>query len=604
MYFVAIASTCVFRSRAKARSDEHAPVVVLRLDHPLPVVERELRVDRDEALHLHDRIDALAAAEAVLQLERLGREPVAEEVRQQELSEPAAGLRRPQRLLELAERLRLLEHLRGRLVDLRRGARGWPRSSSTRSRAGGRPSCRAPPSRRSIVSTIDCEPPVDVGVPLAELRAALVPHRAELGPDRAREPHRSESGDDENDRDDGEGDHGSTNARDGVGRRPRTTKSAGSDEPCGPSNPARAIYVRSAPGVKRPEEKNPHRATFSVVTVGSATLSRRCPTSPRRRSRRAPSRRRSSARRRARRTSSARGGRCSSSAPSASSAWWPPSPSSSSAAAAARRRSRARAARSRPSPGRARTTSRRCRTASSTTRTRPTTGPHNPVPAPFDFYEDPVDPLRLVHNQEHGGVVLHYGNVGDGPGGGDPRVVAQRPERDRRQPAPVSRHRHRPRPPGTPTSPGRARRRPTSAASSPSARGSTRARRAPSSTSTASGAPSGSTARCSPRQLGGLGEIRVVPSAHAARPADASSVAPIALLSTLPASLPQNEQRTPSTNGIPPIPPSPPMPGEGLEPSRPESRPILSRVRLTSSATPARPSMVAPAPTGLTTLSA
>ena len=46
------------------------------------------------------------------------------------------------------------------------------------------------------------------------------------------------------------------------------------------------------------------------------------------------------------------------------------------------------------------------------------------------------------------------------------------------------------------------------------------------------------------------------------------------------------------------------MPGEGLEPSRPESRPILSRVRLTSSATPARPSMVAPRPTGLTTLSA
>ena len=43
--------------------------------------------------------------------------------------------------------------------------------------------------------------------------------------------------------------------------------------------------------------------------------------------------------------------------------------------------------------------------------TPPTTGPHIPVPAPFDFYDDPVDPLRLVHNQEHGGVVVHYGNV-------------------------------------------------------------------------------------------------------------------------------------------------------------------------------------------------
>jgi hypothetical protein len=38
-----------------------------------------------------------------------------------------------------------------------------------------------------------------------------------------------------------------------------------------------------------------------------------------------------------------------------------------------------------------------------------TTGPHNPVAAPFDFYDEPVDQLRLVHNQEHGGVVVHYG---------------------------------------------------------------------------------------------------------------------------------------------------------------------------------------------------
>jgi hypothetical protein len=40
----------------------------------------------------------------------------------------------------------------------------------------------------------------------------------------------------------------------------------------------------------------------------------------------------------------------------------------------------------------------------------PTTGPHNPVPAPFDYYEDPVDELRLVHNMEHGGVIVHFGD--------------------------------------------------------------------------------------------------------------------------------------------------------------------------------------------------
>ncbi|HSC91739.1 MAG TPA: DUF3105 domain-containing protein [Gaiellaceae bacterium] len=40
----------------------------------------------------------------------------------------------------------------------------------------------------------------------------------------------------------------------------------------------------------------------------------------------------------------------------------------------------------------------------------PTTGPHNPVPAPYDFYEQPVEELRLVHNLEHGGIVVQYGS--------------------------------------------------------------------------------------------------------------------------------------------------------------------------------------------------
>jgi hypothetical protein len=39
----------------------------------------------------------------------------------------------------------------------------------------------------------------------------------------------------------------------------------------------------------------------------------------------------------------------------------------------------------------------------------PTSGPHHPQPAPFDVYDEPVEQFRLVHNLEHGGVVIQYG---------------------------------------------------------------------------------------------------------------------------------------------------------------------------------------------------
>jgi Protein of unknown function (DUF3105) len=39
----------------------------------------------------------------------------------------------------------------------------------------------------------------------------------------------------------------------------------------------------------------------------------------------------------------------------------------------------------------------------------PTSGPHHPVPAPFGVYDEPVEQYRLVHNLEHGGVVIQYG---------------------------------------------------------------------------------------------------------------------------------------------------------------------------------------------------
>ena len=39
----------------------------------------------------------------------------------------------------------------------------------------------------------------------------------------------------------------------------------------------------------------------------------------------------------------------------------------------------------------------------------PTSGPHHPTPAPFDVYDEPVEQYRLVHNLEHGGIVIQYG---------------------------------------------------------------------------------------------------------------------------------------------------------------------------------------------------
>lgn len=39
----------------------------------------------------------------------------------------------------------------------------------------------------------------------------------------------------------------------------------------------------------------------------------------------------------------------------------------------------------------------------------PTSGPHHPSQPPFDFYTEPVEQYRLLHNLEHGGVVIRYG---------------------------------------------------------------------------------------------------------------------------------------------------------------------------------------------------
>jgi len=40
----------------------------------------------------------------------------------------------------------------------------------------------------------------------------------------------------------------------------------------------------------------------------------------------------------------------------------------------------------------------------------PTSGPHNEQPAVWGSYEDPVPLAQGIHNLEHGGVVVHYGD--------------------------------------------------------------------------------------------------------------------------------------------------------------------------------------------------
>ena len=40
----------------------------------------------------------------------------------------------------------------------------------------------------------------------------------------------------------------------------------------------------------------------------------------------------------------------------------------------------------------------------------PTSGTHYPIPAIYNVYDDPVQEMRVVHNLEHGAIVVQYGD--------------------------------------------------------------------------------------------------------------------------------------------------------------------------------------------------
>ena len=150
--------------------------VVLRAEHALEVVERELGVDRDEPVDLDHGVDALAAREPVLQRERRRRQPVAQQVLEQQLAEAAARLGWAQRLLEALEVVRPRQNLLVRAAELAQAALDL-----------------AGALRRGLETAVEgrrhrFEAPVDFCVALCQLCTGVGPQNGQLGTEPAQEP--------------------------------------------------------------------------------------------------------------------------------------------------------------------------------------------------------------------------------------------------------------------------------------------------------------------------------------------------------------------------------------------------------------------------------
>ena len=105
----------------------------------------------------------------VLEVVRVGREPVAEQVLEQELAEAAARLRRPERLLEPSELFRALDHLCGRLRHLAEALVDLGRRLAGRLEAA--VDLRVELAEATVHRLDDrAQLAVDVGVPRLELR--------------------------------------------------------------------------------------------------------------------------------------------------------------------------------------------------------------------------------------------------------------------------------------------------------------------------------------------------------------------------------------------------------------------------------------------------
>ena len=200
--------------------------VVAGGDEPLEVVERELRVHRDELVHPDHRVDPLARPEGVLEVVGIRRERVAQEVAEQDLADPTAGLRRAKRLLESSKVVRAREHLSGGAVELAEPldeiGRGLARALLGREQTAVEP----------------LEPPVDLRLELGEAPVDRLRDPAERARGDAAvvaqppiQPEGEPAAGGEHEQECQHESHEPTNPRDPVGRRRPDTNEGGSRRP-------------------------------------------------------------------------------------------------------------------------------------------------------------------------------------------------------------------------------------------------------------------------------------------------------------------------------------------------------------------------------------
>ena len=126
-----------------------------------------------ELLDAHDRVDALAARESMLQVVRVRRQDVGEKVGEQELAETTACFRGPERLLEPLQVVCPLEHALGALLDAGQ-LLGDLRGRLARALLG-----RRADGRRALEPPVD--PRVQLPEPSVEPRLDLTERAVELG---------------------------------------------------------------------------------------------------------------------------------------------------------------------------------------------------------------------------------------------------------------------------------------------------------------------------------------------------------------------------------------------------------------------------------------
>ena len=185
--------------------------VVLGLDHPLEVVQRELGVDGDELLDADHGIYALPALEAVLRLVRGWRQAVAEQVLEQQLAEAAARLGGAQNLLQAGEVADPSQHLRRRSLDPAELFRDVDRGLAGALLAREEPSVEA--REPAVDPRVEIrQPPVEAGLDAAQAMLEQ-PAAAARSPD--------DGGDDRSrgDKPDEDGNHQPTHGTGAVGRR-------------------------------------------------------------------------------------------------------------------------------------------------------------------------------------------------------------------------------------------------------------------------------------------------------------------------------------------------------------------------------------------------